>query len=100
MAYEGRAADAVALASSAASRDSDYRGVELLKNEFNNVHAWAERFIKARNSLNAANLSTSESALKNDEDVQKLVHCGQFLAQMFAGGTFQDDASCRGVISQ
>jgi len=95
MAYEGRAADTVALASSAASNDSDSRGLELLKNEFNNVQAWAAGYIKARNSLRAANLSISESALEKDEEIQKLVHCGQFLGQMFASGTFRDDAACR-----
>ena len=95
MAYAGRAADSVALASSAASTDSDYRGLELLRNEFNNVQAWADRFITARNSLRAANLSISETAFKNDEEVQKLIHCGQFLAQMFASGMFQDDSACR-----
>ena len=100
MAYEGRAADNVSLASSAASSDSDARGLELLRNEFNNVQAWADRFIKARNSLSAANLTTSENALKDDEEVQKLVHCGQFLAQMFAGATFQDDEACRPMINQ
>ena len=93
-AYQGRAADGIALASSAASTDSDNRGLELLKNEFNNVQAWAETFTKARNSLSAANLTTSETAIKNDPDIQKLVHCGEFLAQMFAGGTFRDDAAC------
>ena len=54
MAFQGRAADSVALASAAASTDSDYRGLELLKNEFNNVQAWADRYVKARNSLSAA----------------------------------------------
>jgi len=94
MAYQGRAADSVALASSVASTDSDHRGLELLRNEFNNVQAWAEGFIKARNSLRATNLTTSETALKDDEEVQKLVHCGQFLAQMFASASFQDDVAC------
>ncbi len=94
MAFEGRAADSVALASAAASTDSDYRGLELLKNEFNNVQAWSDRFVEARKSMSAANLTVSEGALKNDEDAQKILRCGQFLAQMFAGGTFQDDAVC------
>ena len=94
MAFEGRAADSVALASAAASTDSDYRGLELLKNEFNNVQTWAGGYIKARNSLSAADLSMSESQLNNDSEAQKIIHCGQFLAQMFAGGTFQDDAAC------
>ena len=95
MAYQGRAADGIAFASSAASTDSDNRGLELLRNEFNNVQAWADTFIKARNSLSAANLTTSETAIKNDPDIQKLVHCGEFLAQMFADATFRDDAACR-----
>jgi len=94
MAFQGRAADSVALASAAASTDSDYRGLELLKNEFNNVQTWAGGYIKARNSLSAADLSMSESQLNNDSEAQKIIHCGQFLAQMFAGGTFQDDAAC------
>ncbi len=29
---------------------------------------------------------------QHDEEAQRLLHCGQFLAQMFASGTFQDDA--------
>ena len=93
-AYQGRAADRLALASAAASTDDDHRGLELLRNEFNSLQAWAGRFVEARNSLNAANLSTSENPLKDDEDAQKIIRCGQFLPQMFAGGTFEDDASC------
>ena len=93
-AYQGRAADSVALASAAASTDDDHRGLELLRNEFNNVQVWAESFVDARNSLSAADLSTSENPLKDDEGAQKIIHCGQFLAQTFAGGTFQDDAAC------
>ncbi len=94
MAFEGRAADSVALASAAASTDSDYRGFELLKNEFNNVQTWADGYVKARNSLSAADLSMSESQLNNDSKAQTIIHCGQFLAQMFASGNFQDDAVC------
>ena len=93
-AYQGRAADRVALASAAASTDDDHRGLELLRNEFNNVQTWAQWFVDARNSLNAADLSTSENPLKDDEGAQKTIRCGQFLAQMFAGGTFEDDAAC------
>jgi hypothetical protein len=93
-AYQGRASDSVALASAAASTDDDHRGLELLRNEFNNVQVWAERFVDSRNSLSAADLSTSENPLKDDEDAQKIISCGQFLAQMFGGGTIQDDAAC------
>ena len=93
-AYQGRAADAIALAAAVASTDSDYRGLELLRNEFNNAQAWADSFVDARNSLSAANLTTSENPLKDDQEAQKILQCGQFLGQMFAGGSFQDDATC------
>jgi hypothetical protein len=93
-AYEARAADSVSLAAAAASTDSDSRGLELLRNELNNLQAWAESFVNARNDMRAVNLTTSEHPLKEDEEAQKILHCGQFLAQMFAGGTFQDDAAC------
>jgi hypothetical protein len=93
-AYEGRAADAVALAAAAASTESDHRGFELLRNEFNNLRAWAESFVDARNDMRAVNLTTSEHPLKDDDEAQKMMHCGQFLAQMFASGTFEDDAAC------
>jgi hypothetical protein len=94
IAYQERAADSVSLASAAASTESDNRGLELLKNEFNHLQAWSEGYVKARNSLSAANLTISKDALTNDEETQKIVHCGQFLAQMFASGTYQDDAAC------
>ena len=94
VAYQDRAADNVALASAAASTASDSRGLELLQNEFNNVQVWSDKFVEARRSMSAANLTVSEGALKNDEGAQKILRCGQFLAQMFAGGTFEDDAAC------
>ena len=94
MAYQGRAADNVALASAAASTDADQRGLELLRNEFNNVKAWADSFAQARTALSATNLTISENALEHDAEAQNVIRCGQFLAQMFASGSFQDDAAC------
>ncbi len=92
--FQNRAAESVALASAAASTDSDYRGLELLKNEYNNAQTWSDSFVKARNSLSAAKLSTSPNGINDDEDAQKILQCGRFLAQMFASGTFQDDSAC------
>lgn len=94
-AYHGRAADAVGIAATAASNESDSRGLELLRNEFNNVQSWSDRYIKARSRLSAAEYTIRENALQNDQEVQNMVQCGQFLAQMFAGGTFQDASACR-----
>jgi len=92
--FQGRTADSIALAATAASTDSDYRGLELLRNEFSNVQNWADRFIKARNSMSAVNLTTSENLLKEDPEVDKMLRCGQFLAKMFAGGSFEDNPAC------
>jgi hypothetical protein len=91
---QGRASDRVALASVAASTDSDYRGLDLLRNEFNSVQAWSDRYVEARNSMSAANLTMSENAFKDDQEAQKMLRCSRFLAQMFASGTFQEDAAC------
>ena len=93
-AYQERAADSVGLAAAAVSTESDYRGLDLLRNEFNNGQAWSDRFVRARSTLSAANMSMTEHAFENDEEAQKLLRCGQFLAQMFASGTYQDNASC------
>src|SRR5271157_5272450 len=94
IAHQERAADRVALASAAASTDSDYRGLELLRNEFNNLQAWTDRFVQSRKSLTAQYMTLSEIPFQEDEQAQKIMRCGQFLAQMFPGGTFQDDAMC------
>ena len=94
-AYKGRAADQVALASAAVSNDADRQGLELLKDEFNSLQDWADRYTNARRSLSAANFTMSEDALQNDEEVQKMIRCGQFLAQMYAGGMFQEGTACR-----
>jgi hypothetical protein len=91
----GRAVDALRLAAAAAATDSDRSGLELLNQEFRNVENWSNKLVNARNSMSAANLTMSEDALKNDPLFQSIVRCGQFLGSMFAGGTFQDDGSCR-----
>jgi hypothetical protein len=92
-AHQARAADNVALASAAVWNDSDRRGLELLRNEFSGTQAWSERFVEARHSSSAANMM-AENALNDDADAQKLIRCGQFLAQMFASANFQDDVAC------
>ena len=94
-AYEAHASDAIALASAAASTDSDNRGLELLKSEYTKVQQWSDRYVEARISLNAAYLSTSENAINDDADAQHALRCGQFLEHMFANGAIQDNTACR-----
>jgi hypothetical protein len=95
LAYQGRAADNVALAGAAASNEVDYRGLELLRKEFNDVEAWSDEYIRARSSMNAANLTTSPAGPMADPEVRKLVECGQTLSRMFAGGKFDAEVVCR-----
>src|SRR5215469_6800854 len=92
--YQSRAGDNIALASAAASNDCDRQGLELLRNEFTGMQAWSEKFVEARRSSRAANLTTSEHPLDDDTDAQRLIRCGRFLEQTFASGTFQDDSAC------
>ena len=94
-AYQDRAADRLALAAAAATTDEDLRGLELLRSEFKKGQEWSEKYVQARSSLSAANYTVTEHAYENDLEAQNIVQCGQFLAQMLAGGTFQEDASCR-----
>jgi hypothetical protein len=93
-AYQGRAADSVSLAAAAASTDSDYHGLELLRNEFDHAQAWSDSYVRARNSMSAANMMMSEHPVDGDQEAQQIISCGQFLAQMFASGSFQDNAAC------
>lgn len=93
-ATQARAAEAVALASTAAFTDTDRRALVLLNNELTLLQSWSENFVEARKSMRAVNLTMSENALQNDEDAQKAIRCAQSLTQMFATGTYQDEASC------
>ncbi len=94
-AFEARSADAVALASAAASTDADRQGLELLKYEYSNVQQWSDSYVQARITLSAANLSTSEHAIEKDEGAQKALQCGRFLSQMFASGAVEENLGCR-----
>ncbi len=93
--YRARAAEKVQLAASATSTDDDRSGLELLRQEFSNVQAWSNKLVNARNSMSAANLTMSETALQEDPMFQNILRCGQHLGQMFGSGSFQDAGACR-----
>jgi hypothetical protein len=93
--YRGRAAKNFALAHAAASTEADRNALQLLTTEFNNVQTWSDNLVKARNSMNAANLTMSEDALLNDPLSQSILRCWKFLGPMLASGRFEDDGSCR-----
>jgi hypothetical protein len=93
--YRARAAEKVYLAAAAASTDNDRSGLELLRKELSNVQAWSDKLVNARNSMSAANLTMSENAMQEDPMFQSALLCGQYLAQMFASGSYQDAGACR-----
>ncbi len=93
--YRARAQGGLAIASAAVSTDADRNALQLLRTEFENVQAWSNMLLDARNSMSAAKYSQSPDALKNEPLSQKIVSCGRFLGQMLASGSFQEDASCQ-----
>ncbi len=94
MLFRGRAMDNLRVAATQATTEADRSGLELLQNEFNNVQAWSNQLVNAQKTMSAGNLAMSDAALRNDPMYQKVLQCGQFLGQMLAGGTFQDETSC------
>ncbi len=93
--YRARAAEKVYLAAAAASTEDDRSGLELLRKELSNVQAWSDKLVTARNSMNAANSTMSENAIQEDPMFQSALSCGQYLAEMFAGGSFHNAGACR-----
>ncbi len=92
--YRAQAQSGLASASAAVSTDADRNAFQLLGTEFENVQAWSNKVLDARKSMGAANYALSPDALKNEPLSQKIISCGRFLGQMFASGSFQDEASC------
>jgi hypothetical protein len=92
--FRDRAQENVELAAAAASTDDDRSGLDLLRREYENVKAWSDGLIAQRNSSSAGNLAVTENAVQQDPTFQNLVQCGRHLAQMFAGGRFQQSNAC------
>ena len=93
--YRGKATNGLHLASAAVSTSGDQNAYQLLSKEFNAVSGWSEHLVEAFKSMNAAQYSTSDTALREDPMSQKIVSCAHSLASMLANGVFQDDGSCQ-----
>jgi len=48
----------------------------------------------AASPLCHAQIQATDTPLQDDDQAQRIMRCGQFLAQMFPSGTFQDDTAC------
>lgn len=76
-----------------ATTASDQDALQLLRNEFNNLAAWADGVVSTRNSLNATN-TINPNFVQNDTALAKISACNQFLSSMLVSGTYADDSSC------
>ncbi len=87
-----RAAESrISVASTAATSDSDKKGIVLLQNELSNMRQLSDRFLLMRKSLSFVATDT----LDNDPLDQKILACAQGMAGMAVpGGEFQDVAAC------
>lgn len=75
----------------AASTDMDHQAVPLLTNEFNNMNALTDKYLKITASRNYL----APNSLSNDPLEQKLLTCWQSLASMASSNQFVDDGSCQ-----
>jgi hypothetical protein len=73
--------------------DSDRSALQLLKNEFDNLTAWANQILAERKALNGARTIDPNSS-QNDAALTKITNCGRFLNSMIVSGAFADDSNC------
>jgi hypothetical protein len=75
----------------AASTDMDHEALPLLTNEFNNMNALTDKYLKIAASRNYL----APNSLGNDPLEQKLLTCWQSLASMASSNQFVDNGSCQ-----
>ena len=80
-------------ASVVATTDMDHSALQLLKNEFDSLSAWANQILDERKALNGAR-TVNPNSMQNDPALAKITNCGRFLSTMIVSGSFADDASC------
>ena len=88
--FQRQASDSLRQASVAAVTATDRAALQLLTNEYNNMHAWSDQLIAARKTLQYM----SPEDMNSDPLFQQVLTCSHSLASMVASGQFQDDPSC------
>lgn len=89
--YRRSAENRMALASAAATTDSDKKAVPLLDSQLNNMRQLSDRFLAMRQSLTFVATDT----LNNDPLDQQILACAQGLAALAVpGGMFEDVPAC------
>ena len=75
----------------AMSTDMDQQVFPFLQNEFNNMAALSDKYLKKTANLDYI----APNSLANDQLDQKLLTCGKSLALMVSSNAFIDDGSCQ-----
>ena len=73
--------------------NDDLNAVQLLKDEFDTLTAWAAQVVADRKALNGAR-TIDPNSMANDPVLTKITACGRFLNSMIVSGAYADDASC------
>jgi hypothetical protein len=74
-----------------ASTETDQKALPLLANEFNNMNALTDKYLR----ITASRDYLARDSLNNDPLEQKLLTCWQSLASMASSNQFVDDGSCQ-----
>jgi hypothetical protein len=91
--YHLRVMEGLRQAQLAALTDSDRSALQLLQSEADNLTAWWNGVLTARQNLNGAT-TIDPDALQNDTALAKIRACSQFLNSMLVSGTFTDNSNC------
>lgn len=88
--YRAQAAQAVRLASVAASTDGDRGAAQLVANEFDNMKKLSDRILAKGQSLSYI----SPDAVTSDPLDKQIITCARALAAMASSGQFLDESTC------
>lgn len=91
--YADQAETGLRLAKVAASNAADQSAMRLLENEYANLSQWAGNAVDQRRALNATR-TMSPDVLRNDQELQNIWNCAQFLGSMLSSGMFSESPAC------
>jgi len=91
--YHAICEEGMSQATVVAVTEADRSALQLMKNEFDSLTAWANQILAERKALNGSR-TVDPNALQNDAALAKITACGRFLNAMIVSGAYADDSSC------
>jgi len=88
------AADALRLATLAASTDADRAALQQILNLFENLRRWSDALVEDNRNWDLGRYYMSPTALTDDPSFKISEQCARFLAPMLASGQLAEDRSC------